>query len=101
MVSRLRELESEAGYRLTFSRTSSSNVSRSAALISEIQKKFNPALLHPQLGERDPRLRLAVNPLGGEAAVIDARRQVCGTQGFVGERRPALADIHELLAVIR
>src|SRR5205823_5165225 len=58
------------------------------------------ALLHLQLHQRNPRQRLAVDALGGETAMVDARSDVRLTQRLVDERRPALAQGEVLLPMI-
>src|SRR5438105_12406283 len=54
------------------------------------ERAAEPALLHLQLHQRNPRQRLAVDALRREAAVVDPRLDVRLAKRLVGERRPAL-----------
>src|SRR5258708_4661351 len=58
------------------------------------------ALLHLQLHERNPRLRLAVNALSGQAAMVNTRAEICFSQRFIDECRPMLAQADVLVTMI-
>src|SRR5205823_246649 len=58
------------------------------------------ALLHLQLHQWNSRQRLAIDALGGETAMVDARSDVRLTQRLVDERRPALTQGEVLLPMI-
>src|SRR5205807_2592077 len=64
------------------------------------ERAAEPALLHLQLHQRNPRQRLAVDPLRREAAVVDPRLDVRLAKRLVGERRPALAQGEVFLTMI-
>src|SRR3989440_7891205 len=58
------------------------------------------ALLHLQLHQWNSRQRLAIDALGGETAMVDARRDVRLAQRLVDQRRPALTQGEVFLPMI-